>query len=215
MYRIITVMSILLMLCNISVKAQDIPKTNNILVGFSPLVHTRFSLGDSELKYKTWSADIFKEANYRYLTYHWGVTYTRGKLEDDFDLNGADNIFDMEDLDKFQKISLSALGGFTLFPTRRFQIPLLFGFDIGHEKIGSFSGVTVGYQMKGLVRYFFTKRIGVFVGGTLDIDINGVDVKPKDNDTETSNNKNKKDNTFSASPINKMLNVGIVISLNK
>ena len=68
--------------------------------------------------------------------------------------------------DSYNSISLGAIFGQTLNPYGRIKFPLFVGPSLSYENFGPIHNLTLSMQGRARIKYFITRKFGVFVGLT-------------------------------------------------
>jgi len=144
--------------------------TKNLTIGFSPYGYTQYKIGMGDEKYKynyksCMNINLGYESNNEMFSKMMEFSYSWAKF-DKSDLKGTSQWFNPNQTENITSIGVSIMAGKTLNSMNRLQFPIYFGPRLEYVKGGPFHNLTINACLKARVKFYFTDRFGIYVGGT-------------------------------------------------
>ena len=139
--------------------------TKSLDISFSPLGYTHYSISADKYYYKSYmNVNLGYESNLQGMSTLTELTYSKAKF-DKSELSPT-SVFDPNLKEDITNISLSMLMGKIINEKSRFQIPIYYGPKFDYVKGGPFHNLTINFCVKARLKFYFSDRFAIFVGGT-------------------------------------------------
>lgn len=148
-----------------SISSED---SKNLIIGFSPLGYSHYSLSRDDIKYKFdyksyMNFNLGYESNLEDWGYLLQLDYAKAKFDK---LSVGNEEIAAAHPDDISIMGFECLFGKTFNSTRAVQFPIHWGPRLDYVKGGSFHHLTINAEIKARVKVYLSDRFGFYVGGT-------------------------------------------------